>query len=313
MTEVTWRLEPIPPFRSGVRAALRDVKRLGTLVPALLESGPSRLEFLDSSFLQFVRDQVRALPRGDRLLTGAALLMIEYEGDDRDHLDRDLERAVGIVKSDSVDVEVGRTESEVESLWEIRHAASSKLAKLGDTLRSLQVIEDGCLPTPKLGEYLIALHAIAHQRRVPVVLFGHAGDGNIHANLLPDTSQPGWEDRIRAIFDDASRLIVALGGVPSGEHGDGRLRAGVVEQVYGWEVAQLFRQVKKAFDPSGIFNPGVKIPGDDRSPIDRLKVGSTAVELPPDIEAGLRMIERDGGYATARLQLADDPLTAKAS
>jgi FAD/FMN-containing dehydrogenase len=308
VTDVTWQLEPIPRLRVGVRAAIRDLRRLGTLVPALLELSPSRVEFLDSSFLGFVGDAVRALPRGDRVATGAALLMVELEGDDQAALDRDLERAIGIVRADSADLETGRSLAEVEALWAIRHAASSKLAGLGDSLRSLQVIEDACVPVGKLGEYLIAVRAIADQRRIPVVLFGHAGDGNVHANLLSDVGRDDWEDAVRAIFDDVSRLVIALGGTPSGEHGDGRLRAGLLDRVYSPEVADLFRKVKDAFDPAGILNPGVKVPRGSAAPIGQLKVGRGAAALPADIEAGLRRIERDGGYATARLQLADDPL-----
>jgi FAD/FMN-containing dehydrogenase len=231
------------------------------LVPALLELAPSRFEFLDASFLGFVSDAVRALPRGDRLASGAALLLIELEGEDLGQLERELERAVGIVRPDSADVEVGRHLAEVDSLWEIRHAASSKLARLGDSLRSLQVIEDACVPIAKLGEYLIAVRAIADQRRIPVVMFGHAGDGNVHANLLPDISRDDWEDAVRAVFEDVSRLVIALGGSPAGEHGDGRLRTGMVERIYSPDVVQLFRQVKQTFDPAGIFNPGIKLDG----------------------------------------------------
>mgnify|MGYP001474897914 CR=1 FL=1 len=307
VTEVGWRLEPTPPHRVGVRVVLRDLKRLAHCVPALLELGPCRLEFLDASFLRFVEDAIRALPRGDRLLAGAALLMIEFEGTDLTALERDLERAVGIVRSDSLDVEVGRDGREVDTLWAIRHAASSRLAALGDRARSLQVIEDACVPVPKLGDYLAAVQAIAAQRKMTVVMFGHAGDGNVHANLLPDLTEPGWEDRVRAVFNDVSQLVVAMGASPSGEHGDGRLRAGLVDRVYGWEVAQLMRLVKRAFDPAGILNPGVKIGGGD--PIAQLKVGAGAASIPADIAEGLRQIERDGGYAVGRLQLADDPAT----
>ncbi|MFN0181093.1 MAG: FAD-binding oxidoreductase [Gemmatimonadales bacterium] len=307
VTDVSWRLEPIPPYRAGVRAGLRDLKRLTHCLPALLELAPSRLEFLDASFLRFVEEAVRALPRGDRLVGGAVLLMLELEGPDPAAVDRDLERAVGILRSESIDVEVGRDGPEIDTLWAIRHAASPKLASLGNTMRSLQVIEDACVPVLRLGEYLLAVQAIAGQRGVPVVMFGHAGDGNVHANLLANVTEPGWEGRVKAIFDDVSQLVVAMGASPSGEHGDGRLRAGLVDRVYGAEVGQLLRVVKRAFDPNGIMNPGIKL--GDGEPISRLKVGAQAAPIDPEIAAGLRRIERDAGYSTGRLQLADDPGT----
>ena len=307
VTEVRWRLEPIPPHRGGLRAAIRDGRRLGNLVPALLELEPSRVEFLDQTFLRFVDEELKGVPRGDRLRDAGAVLMVEFEGDDPALIAKTLERAVGIVRSDSLEVAVGPDEREVEALWAIRHAASPKLASLGDTRRSLQVVEDGAVPVERLGEYLAAMHAISAKRDVPMVMFGHAGDGNVHANLLPDVTQPGWEDRIRAVFEDQTQLVLSLGGTTAGEHGDGRLRAGVVERVYGFEMNQVFRQIKRAFDPAGIMNPGVKI-GEPHDPIQSLKAGATGPVIPADIATGLRRLEKQAGYSTARLDLADDPL-----
>lgn len=306
VTEVRWRLSPIPPLRVGLRAALRDGRRLSHLVPALLELDPSRLEFLDGSFLRFIEEAVRALPHGSRIAGAGALLMVEFEGVEARQLDASLERAVGILRNDSVEVAVGATEAEVEGLWAIRRAASPKLAALGLEQRSLQVIEDGCVPVARLGDYLAGVQAIATQRGVQAVMFGHAGDGNVHVNLLVDVTADGWLDRVRAVFEDVSQLVIAMGGTPSGEHGDGRLRTGLLERVYGFEVNQVFRHIKKAFDPANLFNPGVKIgPGADFA---GLKVGPDAAAIPADIGAGLRRVERLTGYASCRLTLADDPL-----
>lgn len=305
VTEVEWRLEPIPTGRAGVRATLRDLKRLSHCLPALLELTPSRLEFLDSTFLHFVSDVIRQMPRGDRLVNGAALLMVEFEGNDSAQLAMDVERAVGILKPDCIDVEVARDGRDVDTLWAIRHAASPKLAQQGNEARSLQVIEDNCVPIARLGDYLAAVQAISTQRAVPVVMFGHAGDGHVHANLLPNLAEAGWVERVSAVYEDVNRVVLAMGGTPSGEHGDGRLRAGLVDRVYGFEVAQLFRVIKRAFDPQDLFNPGVKL--GDQPPLARLKVGADATSIPGDIALGLRQIERTAGYSTGRLQLADDP------
>jgi hypothetical protein len=98
--------------------------------------------------------------------------------------------------------------------------------------------------------------------------------------------------------------VVRLGGTPSGEHGDGRLRARFVERVYGTEVMALFRKVKDAFDPDGVLNPGVKLPADANA-LGPFKVGADAAALPADIETELRRIEVEAGYARARLEIAD--------
>jgi hypothetical protein len=144
-----------------------------------------------------------------------------------------------------------------------------------------------------------------------VVIFGHAGDGHVHVNLLPEVGRPGWEASVASLLDVVTDALVRLGGTPSGEHGDGRLRAGLLRRVYGDEVVALFERVKHAFDPLGILNPGVILPcaagpGAAAEPaIGRLKVGAGAVALPEDIARALRHIEQHGGYAQSRLELAD--------
>jgi FAD/FMN-containing dehydrogenase len=309
VTQVTWRLEPIPASRRAVRAAIRGVRRLSTVVPALLELEPSRLEFLDGSFLKLVSD---GLPSSvGAVAQGGALLMIEFEGD---AIAGPLERAVGILKPESAEVLVASGDAEIETLWSIRHAASPRLAALGDRARSLQVVEDGCVPIDRLGDYIAGLQTVSDRRGIPIVMFGHAGDGHVHANLLADLTEPGWEGKVRSAFADGSQLVSSFGGSPAGEHGDGRLRAGLLQKTYGWEVLQLFRHLKRVFDPAGILNPGVKL-GPDGDPIGDLKVGAGAATIPADIERGLRWIESHGGYATARLSIADQamPTTERSS
>jgi FAD-dependent oxidoreductase family protein len=136
-------------------------------------------------------------------------------------------------------------------------------------------------------------------------MFGHAGDGHLHVNLLPEVGQAGWEEAVASLLDEVTETIIRLGGTPSGEHGDGRLRAQTITQLYGAEIVELFRRVKHSFDPLGIFNPGVILPSGD-PPISRLKVGTTAVPLPDDVQRSLREIERTGGYGRCRLELAGE-------
>ena len=100
-------------------------------------------------------------------------------------------------------------------------------------------------------------------------------------------------------------LLEALGGTSSGEHGDGRLRAPIIQRLYGPDVVDLFRQVKRAFDPAGIMNPGVKVPEDGARPVAHLKVGPDAVAIPQDIEDRLRQLEQTGGWSTPKLDLVD--------
>ncbi len=298
LTGIEWRLVPVPSRRAGLRAALRTAESLGDLVPALLPLDPAAVEFLDASFLSFV---------GQPMPDSAGLLMVEFEGDEGDALADRLAEARRVVAPHGSDLREASGESALEDLWAIRHAASPTLARLGEGRRSMQVIEDGCVPVAAIARYIAAIRGAGKRHGVELVVFGHVGDGNIHVNLLPDISVPGWEQRITAIFDEVTEAVVALGGTVSGEHGDGRLRARAMQAVYGPELVGLFRLVKDAFDPVGIMNPGVKIPTFEERPFASLKVGAAAAPIPADIEASLRDLERNARYAVSRLELADLP------
>ncbi|HET8634765.1 MAG TPA: FAD-linked oxidase C-terminal domain-containing protein, partial [Gemmatimonadales bacterium] len=146
-----------------------------------------------------------------------------------------------------------------------------------------------------------AVREAAERHALEVVLFGHAGDGHLHCNLLPDVTQEGWESRVSGLLADVTDVVVRLGGTPSGEHGDGRLRAPLLPEVFGEEIMALFAMVKRAFDPHGILNPGIKL--GSSPPVDHLKVGRLAAPIPADIALALRDIERNAGYAVSRLEL----------
>jgi FAD/FMN-containing dehydrogenase len=304
VTEIEWRLDSIPPFRAGLRMALRSLDRLGEAVAAMTSCRPSALELLDRSFLDLVGTDTLA-GTGLRFPGAEAVLLVELERNDAESLRHALEQATALARplADSVDTAFSAVAA--ERLWAIRHAASPILAALSEQRRSLQVIEDGCVPPERMSDYIRAVRQAARDRGLAIVMFGHAGDGHIHVNLLPEVSQAGWEAAIASLLDEVTETIIQLGGTPSGEHGDGRLRAASLARVYGTEIVELFRRVKHSFDPLGIFNPGIILPTGE-PPISHLKVGPNALPLPPDLERSLREIERTGGYGRCRLELAGE-------
>jgi D-lactate dehydrogenase (quinone) len=300
VTAVEWRLDPIPAYRAGVRILLASYDELAPLVADLLALEVSALELLDRTFLDVVRSGDPALP----LPAAEAVLLIELEAANEAELRRQSEAAVRAARPRAIAVDAAMSGAGTDQLWKIRHAASPILAQLPPERRSLQVIEDGCVPIERLGEYVTAVRCAAAATDVPVVLFGHAGDGNLHVNALPDVTRRGWLQRLGRLYEQVTNAVIELGGVPSGEHGAGRLRAGLLERVYGAEVVAWFREVKRAFDPLGILNPGVILPS-GRAPLTRLKVGRAAASLPEDIARHLRDLEKTAGYAIPRLALAD--------
>jgi len=294
VTAAEWRLDRLPGARAGLRVGLRTLDQLGDAVAALLPYEPSAVELLDRTFLELVGE-----PGPE------AVLLVEMERSDEAGARDAVREAAVAVAPFAATVDTGLTQAAAERLWALRHAASPILAGLPDTRRSLQVIEDGCVPLPRMGEYIRAVREAAAARDLAVVIFGHAGDGHVHVNLLPELARPGWEDAVAGLLETVTDALVRLGGTLSGEHGDGRLRAGLLHRIYGDEVLSLFGQVKRAFDPLGILNPGVILPSAE-PPISRLKVGRQAAALPDDIARALRGIEQRGGYAQSRLELADN-------
>ncbi|HSE27834.1 MAG TPA: FAD-binding oxidoreductase [Gemmatimonadales bacterium] len=303
VTAVEWRLDQVPAATVALRVDLPSLDALAPAVEALLRCSPSAVELLDRTFLDLVRESSAAHlpPAGTE-----AVLLVEIERPTAAAARGAVGDAVRLVSPLALNVETALEAGEVERAWALRHAASPILARQPVTHRSMQVIEDGCVPVPALGAYVRFIRERARDRGLDVVLFGHAGDGHLHVNLLPDTTAPGWEGNVRGLLEEVTAEVIRLGGTPSGEHGDGRLRARFVERLYGGELMALFRQVKAAFDPDGVLNPGVKLPAvDGAAEFGPLKVGAAAAPLPPDIETALRRIEREGGYGESRIGVAD--------
>jgi FAD/FMN-containing dehydrogenase len=299
VTRIEWRLDPQPAHRAGLRVELRSLDDLVKVVAALLACEPSAVELLDRTFLELVSHT----DIGEGFAAVEAMLLVEIERDDLRSLRQAVARAADTVRPWAGAVDTALTAESAARLWELRHAASPILAGLPEDRRSLQVIEDACVPLERMGDYIRIVRRVTSARDIAAVIFGHAGDGHVHVNLLPRVGRAGWEQGVAGVLEEVTEAVLRLGGTPSGEHGDGRLRAGLLQRIYGDEIVGLFRRVKQAFDPLGILAPGVILPSGEPA-ISRLKVGRQAIPIPDDIARALREIERTGGYGRCRLELA---------
>ena len=138
------------------------------------------------------------------------------------------------------------------------------------------------------------------------MIFGHAGDAHVHVNPLIDVSAPDWRARAEGLLADVTALVARLGGTVTGEHGDGRLRAPLLPSVWSEEARAHFAAVKRAFDPEGILNPGVKVASAGARPFDEMKYDPALPPLPDAARQVLERVERERAYARSRLALLSE-------
>lgn len=288
VTSAELRLEPIPPRRATMQITLPRPD-LAAVVAHLSPHDPVAIELLDRSFLQVT---------GQATAPGAAMLLVDFEDDVEARLARRLEEAGRAVASTTTRVEVARTVREIESLWAVRHQASPALARIDDGRRSLQVIEDGCVPVERLADYLDLVEQTCARFAVDVVMFGHAGDGHVHVNLLPDLRCDDALERVEQIAIAVHAAIRDLGGTPAGEHGTGRLRASLLEPFLGTEAVACHAAIRAAFDPTQRWNPEALSPA--TAPFEHLKVGRDAAALPDGVSEALGRIEGERRWGESR-------------
>jgi FAD/FMN-containing dehydrogenase len=269
-----------------------------------LEAGASACELLDRTFLQYAISS----PSADRSLrevmeASAAILLTEVEGDSEASARVAAEKvARAFTEVGATNVEIALSHEKEHALWELRHAASPILAAL-DQSTSMQFIEDGAVPLPKLPEYVEGVRKALHDRAVNGVIFGHAGDAHIHVNPLINVDEQDWRAKVMGLLDDVVDLTARLGGTLAGEHGDGRLRTPLLPRVWSKEALNAFALVKKSFDPANIFNPGVKVALPNQKSIEDIKYDPALEPLPAEVRAALDSVVKTRAYSQFRLSL----------
>jgi FAD/FMN-containing dehydrogenase len=167
----------------------------------------------------------------------------------------------------------------------------------------MQFVEDCAVPPASLPALVRGIRHILDAHETRGVIFGHAGDAHVHVNPLIDVSKPDWRRNVEDLLDEVVNLTSSLGGTLAGEHGDGRLRTPLLARTWSAEAVELFSEVKKAFDPLGIFNPGVKVPLTNQAPIGDVKYDPLLPPLPPQVRKALDTIADKRAYSTFRLSL----------
>jgi glycolate oxidase len=258
VTRAVLRLLPLPRHRALLLAPFSELPEAADGVRAILASGitPSALEIMDRHAIGYAaRFKEREFP----FLSAAAQLLVEVDGDEEDRVQSDLERlGETLVEAGALDVLLARETRRQEELWEVRRAIAEGL-KAFSTYRGV----DAVVPRARITDLVRLCREVGTRHRLDVVCFGHAGDGNLHVNLLRTEEQAtdeAWERALAAAHRDVVAAAISLGGSISGEHGIGVTERALFPLRHAPEAIELMRRIKAAFDPQGILNPGKVLP-----------------------------------------------------
>ncbi|ABK45785.1 FAD linked oxidase domain protein [Magnetococcus marinus MC-1] len=249
ITQAILKLTPKPAVQLTMRVVYASVTAAAQAVSAIMAAGvpPSALEFMDSSCLGLLRQAGMAIPA-----QGAALLLLEV-ADEVTRVEGEVARLQEILQRYApLELVVARQAAQAKAVWAARYALSPLLKNLAPK----RVNEDVAVPVSRLPELIEGLQRIAERVDLPIVNFGHAGNGNIHVNLLVDPEDSVVMARLPDALDRVFDLVVKLDGTLSGEHGIGYQK----RDYLGWELdaenLAMQRRLKALFDPNGILNPG---------------------------------------------------------
>lgn len=297
-TQIELALLPVPGATASLLAEFDSLEAATECALIAQEFGASACELLDRTFLDVAATKQATGVTGN----AEAVLLIEMEAETAALAQRAANAlAVAVRKHGAREVAVGLSATAQHELWSLRHAASPILASLAPRLRSMQFIEDGCVPPANLPPYVRGIRSILDRASFSGVIFGHAGDAHIHVNPLIDTNQSDWRDRTRRALLETCELTARLGGTLAGEHGDGRLRAPLLPHVWNTEALAAFANVKAAADPAGVLNTGCKVaPADDTLTGD-IRFDPSIRPLSPSARSILDRIERTRDWSRFRL------------
>jgi glycolate oxidase len=253
-TEITLKLLPKPPAVATLLAVFADLIVAGAAVTSLIKMGarPRALELLDKMTIDHLRGRTPYRLPPD----AGAVLICELDGE-ADGLDAHLLRcAEACEKAGAVEVVVAQSEQQRRDLWETRRRANPLLKEL----HLHKIPEDVVVPRGAIPEMLRRVDAIAAEEHVTCATYGHAGDGNLHINLLLDDEKEDTKRRAEAAVARIIRSTLDLRGTLAGEHGVGLLKSRFVPWEQAPPLLRLQRELKRVFDPDDLLNPGKIFP-----------------------------------------------------
>jgi glycolate oxidase len=250
ITEATLKLIPLPPYRANLAVGFNSMRDDIATLHAIFAAGilPCALEVADAFTLAAAYQRTKS----ERLRGCKAHLIVELDGQKASVLSeiKALEKIVR--RQNPLFVERGLGDRQCEAVWQIRREFSYSLRDTGLT----KLNEDIVVPRGKLQDLFAFTARLQKKHGLPIACFGHAGDGNIHTNVMVDYTKAGAKPRAKAALDDLFQQVIAWGGSITGEHGIGLAKKPWWPLAVSPESRALHRTLKRALDPRGILNPG---------------------------------------------------------
>ncbi len=254
ITEATLRLTPLQPAKHTLRATFDDMTAAAAAVSRIMAQAvtPAALEFIDARAIGMIRDYADTdLPEN-----AGAMLLIEVDGNAA-FLEAATQSVAEAARGDGlIELRRAQTAEETRALWAARKALSPALRKIAPK----KINEDVVVPVSRMAELIGGLEALSRQYEITIVNFGHAGNGNIHVNLLVDPDDARQMSVADQCLGEVFALVLKLGGTLSGEHGIGLVKKEYVGLEIEPGTLAMMRRIKAQFDPKGILNPGKFFP-----------------------------------------------------
>lgn len=232
----------------------KDIQEIGEAVKDILKTNPSALEIMDNNSLNLIGRNKFDIPYDAK-----AMLLVEF---DKEPIDEKVETVKGLINKYNLcdKLEVAYEKEHQDELWKVRKAVYPTLYKYGNNKKPINFCDDVVVSAENLPGLMKYLDEIFKNYEVPVAIYGHIGDGNAHINPLLNISDPEEFQKMIDLSESIHREVIQrFDGSICGEHGDGRVRAEFLKEMYGEEMYSLFVQVKKLIDPDNIFNPEIKL------------------------------------------------------
>ena len=305
-TEMTLATRELPKKQGMALLFFDRLENAAHAVGEILPLRPATCDLMDRRHLSLARESDQ---RYNQILPQMteALLLVESHGEDvaevRDKL-RDLVEAVRRRRRLAFDARQTLSPDEMHLYWQLARKVVPTLYRLKGSTRALPFVEDMAVPPEELAKFLVEMQNILKRHQVTATLFAHAGHGQLHLRPFLDLDNPDHVRTLDALTNDLYEAVWSRGGTISGEHGDGLSRTPFVQKQYG-ELQAAFREIKRAFDPAGILNPGKIVSMDPDAHVRNLRASIPVAPLPesPPPEADAAAAEPPTPNPLGALQL----------